>query len=228
MPSFGKTISGLQQLGTALDGVADKARNSMGVIGQAKGAVDEMRSSLEQLDAKTEDTMSKQERLRDEIEQSRGVVEVFGEIQSAVAERGNVWSQELQLQMELVALGGQSLEDFLTKFGDAQILLEDGMHTIRELFSGTDFDGWEDQIRKLIDGVQEGGTKLADVLTYLQKNAQTLAKGLIEAISAFQRGELSLERLAQLLAKYKQDFQGKPLADLSDALLQGLLGGELT
>lgn len=228
MPSFGKTISGLQQLGTALDGVADKARNSMGVIGQAKGAVDEMRSSLEQLDAKTEDTVSKQERLRDEIEQSRGVVEVFGEIQSAVAERGNVWSQELQLQMELVALGGQSLEDFLTKFGDAQILLEDGMHTIRELFSGTDFDGWEDQIRKLIDGVQEGGTKLADVLAYLQKNAQTLAKGLIEAISAFQRGELSLERLAQLLAKYKQDFQGKPLADLSDALLQGLLGGELT
>lgn len=228
MPSFGKTISGLQQLGTALDGVADKARNSMGVIEQAKGAVDEMRSSLEQLDAKTEDTVSKQERLRDEIEQSRGVVEVFGEIQSAVAERGNVWSQELQLQMELVALGGQSLEDFLTKFGDAQILLEDGMHTIRELFSGTDFDGWEDQIRKLIDGVQEGGTKLADVLAYLQKNAQTLAKGLIEAISAFQRGELSLERLAQLLAKYKQDFQGKPLADLSDALLQGLLGGELT
>lgn len=228
MPSFGKTISGLQQLGTALDGVADKARNSMGVIGQAKGAVDEMRSSLEQLDAKTEDTVSKQERLRDEIEQSRGVVEVFGEIQSAVAERGNVWSQELQLQMELVALGGQSLEDFLTKFGDAQILLEDGMHTIRELFSGTDFDGWGDQIRKLIDGVQEGGTKLADVLAYLQKNAQTLAKGLIEAISAFQRGELSLERLAQLLAKYKQDFQGKPLADLSDALLQGLLGGELT
>jgi ABC-type transporter Mla subunit MlaD len=225
---FPNLTAGLQQLGSQLDGVADKARTTQGVIGEARGVVDGMGSSLAALDAKTEETVARQSKFREEIEQSRSAVDAFDQIQAAVADRGNVWGEELQLQMELVRLGGQSLQEFLTKFGDAQIALEDGMHTIRDLFSGTDFNAYSQQIQSLIDGVRDGGTALGDVFAFLQKNAATLGKGLSEAIAAFQRGEISLQRLADLLQKYKQDFQGTELADLADALLQGVLGGDLT
>lgn len=225
---FPNLTAGLQQLGSQLDGVADKARRTMGVIGEARGTVDGMGSSLDALDAKTEATVARQSKFREEIEQSRATVDAFDQIQAAVQERGNVWGQELQLQMELVRLGGQSLEEFLTEFGDAQILLEDGMHTIRELFSGTDFNAYTRQIQDLIDGVREGGTDLAEVFEFLNKNAQVLGKGLAEAVSKFKQGQITLEQLARLLEQYKQDFQGDPLADLADGLLQGLLSGDLT
>lgn len=228
MPSFGKTISGLQALGSALDNVGEKARNSMGVIGQAKGAADEMRSSLEQLDAKTEETKGKQEALRKEIFENRQAVTALDTILVAVGDRSNAFSQDVQLQIEAVRIGAQSLEDFLTLYGDALITLEDGQHKIRDLFSGADFAIYQQQIQDLIEGVEKGSATLGDALAYLQKNAQNLAKGLIEAIAAFQRGELSLERLADLLQKYKQDFAGDALGDLAGALQQGLLGGDLT
>lgn len=227
MPSFGKTIAGLKDLSTALDGVTEKARNSMGVIGQATAAADQMRSSLEQLDAKTEATQGKQSAFLAKIQENTQAISALDTILKAVGDRSNAFSQDIQLQIEAVRIGAQSLEDFLTLYGDAIITLEDGQHRIRDMFSGADFNVYKKQIQDLIQAVQDGSATLGDALAYLQKNAQNLGKGLIEAITAFQRGELSIERLIALLQKYKQDFQGKELGDLADSLLQGLLGGEL-
>lgn len=228
MPSFGKTIAGLQNLGSALEGVADKARNSMGVIGQAKGMADEMRSSLEQLDAQTDATKGKQEDFIERVQENTQAITALDTILQAVGDRSNAFSQDVQLQIEAVRIGAQSLEDFLTLYGDAIITLEDGQHKIRDLFSGADFAVYRQQLQDLIQAVQDGSATLGDALAYLQKNAQNLAKGLIEAISAFQRGELSIERLIALLQKYKEDFTGEGLGDLAAELLKGLLGGEFT
>jgi ABC-type transporter Mla subunit MlaD len=228
MPRFGATIAGLQTLGTTLDGVADKARTTMGVLGEARGAVGEMHSSLEQLDTKTDDSLSRQQQFQEEAKKTAVEISALNVIYDAAGERQNNFSQDIQLQIEAVRLGVISLQEFLAIYGDSLIMLEDGQHKIRDLFAGVDFNAYLNQIQALISGVRDGGTQLGDVLTYLQKNAATLAKGLIEAIQKFKDGKLGIEQLIALLERYKQDFSGDALGDLAGALVQGLLGGDLT
>lgn len=227
MASFGNVMAGLKDLGSSLEGIADKASRTMGVVTDAQRAVESMQSSLTALDKKTDDTTAKQSKFLADIDKTNQAVTALDAIFQAVSDRQNAFSQDIQLQIELVRVGGESLEDFLTLYGDSLILLEDGMHKIRDLFSGADFDVYKDQIQALIQAVNDGSATLGDALDLLKKNASTLAKGLIEAIEAFKRGELSLERLQALLEKTKQDFQGNALGDLADALLDGLLTGDL-
>lgn len=231
MPGIGKfsnVTSGLDSIGSSLDGVVQKARTAQGVIGETKRAIDGMGSSLDALDQKTDASVERQERARKVLEENTKAVTALDDIYAAVTERGNNFSQDVQLQLELVRLGGQSLQDFLSLYGDALIQLEDGSHRIRDLFSGADYDVYRKRIQELIDQVEQGGDRLGVVLAFLRENASTLTKGLQEMIEGFQKGEVSLQRLLDFLQRTRQDFAGTDFEALAQALLQGLAQGELT
>lgn len=227
MASFGNVTSGLETLSTQLERVISKAGETRGAIGETRRAAQDMSSDLAALEEQTDRAREQQEQVAEVVYRNTQALSALDGIYAAVMERGNNFSKDVQLQIELVRVGGQSLEQFLSIYGDAIIQLEDGMHRVRDLFSGADFDVYRDQLRQLIESVDEGGSKLGDVLAFLKQNASELTKGLQAMIEGFRRGEVSLERLLTLLRQIQQDFAGTDFGALAQALEQGLLAGDL-
>lgn len=226
--NFGKVTAGLDSIGASLDGVVEKAKTTQGVIGDTRRSIQGMSSDLTKLDESTERSVERQERARRSIEENHKALTALDQIYEAVGDRGNDFSQDVQLQLEAVRLGKQSLEDFLSIYGDAVIQLEDGSHRIRDLFSGADLNVYRQQIQDLVKELHSGGADIAEVLDFLKTNANTLTQGLQKMLDGFRQGKVTLEQLLQFLERAREDFRGEEGEALIQALLQGLAQGELT
>jgi len=143
------------------------------------------------------------------------------------AESGNVWAQELQLQLEAVKIGAVDLDNFITKFGDVVVQTEAGAKTIREILDGMDLREYEEQINDFIEGLQKGSVDLGEVMDYLTENAGTLAGRLGEIFDQYREGKVTMERLVEVIAALKGQFQGTDLDALLEALLDALARGDI-
>jgi len=143
------------------------------------------------------------------------------------AESGNVWAQELQLQLEAVRIGALDLEDFINKFGSVVVQTEEGAKTIRETLEGMDLREYQERINEFIKGLQKGNVDLGEVMDYLTENAGTLAGRLGEIFDKYREGKVTLERLVEVINALRGQFEGTDLDALLDSLLDALARGDI-
>lgn len=199
MPGFGKVNAGLTAMSGSLDEVITKAEKASPVLAKTKEAVKEAQGSLDELDR------------------------LFNLSQ----ETQNNFSKDFELDMQRVRLGVITLEEYIQKWGGAQIATSEGFETIREAFSGADFGQYREEIQQLITDIRDGGAEVGEIVKFLKENAGDLAKGLINVLELFKAGEASLEDVQRALDATKKAFPGTESDALAEAIRQALLGGDL-
>jgi methyl-accepting chemotaxis protein len=228
MPSFGKTISGLQKLRTELEGVTKAAESTRGSVGGAKADIEGLSTAIEQNKARSEDFVARTQRTRDQAAQAKGDIDLLDKLYDASKETQNDFSEKFELFIEAVRLGAVDVNKFKQEMGDASIVIDGEFHRIRDLFSGADLGKYREQIQELIEGIQQNGVDLGEVIEFIDSRAGKLAKGLVNALRLFQQGKATLEDVQRALEAARDTFPpGTDLQGLINQLEQGLLSGDL-
>lgn len=149
-------------------------------------------------------------------------------ISEQIAKGANVWSEELQLQIELLNVGGQRVDQFLAKWGDAVIQTENGAETIRQAFDTLDVRGREQQIQELIVAIRRGSEGVQDALAFLATAQGKYADELRKTVEQVQKGQAPIEKLLALVQQIKAQFGGTAYADLAQALADAARTGDLS
>lgn len=232
MPGVGKfsgVTSGLDSIGSSLDGVVSKAKTTQGVIGETRKAAAGLSSDLDAIDRRTDETVERQGRARRElVDKARETFSELDALYAAAKDGSDNWSKDFALQLEAVKIGAKDIEDLVTLYGDAAIQINGEMVRIRDAVSGADLNAIRDQIQDLIKGIRTGSTELADALGFLKANAGELAAGLIQVVESFQRGEATLDQVLARLRQFREQFSGSEFEAFAQALEHGLLSGALT
>lgn len=232
MPGVGKfsgVTSGLDSIGTSLDGVMSKARTAQGVIGDTRRAAQGLSSDLDAIDRRTEETVERQERARKElVDKARETFSQLDALYAAAKDGSDNWSKDFALQLEAVKIGAKDIEDLVTLYGDARIQINGELVRIRDLFGGLDLGAIRQQIQGLIQDLQAGSADLGTALDFLKKNAGELAAGLIETVEAFRRGEATLDQVLARLRQFREQFSGSEFEAFAQALEEELISGELS
>lgn len=137
----------------------------------------------------------------------------IGDLRSYLEQLDSQWAIEMEHQLDLVELGGQRLDEFISKFGNWVITTEDGTQRIRELLEGVDSRQFENDLQGLTRQVREGGEALAEAIDLLRTKGGQLTQSLVAAIDAFQRGEGSLERIQRIIAQIQTVTGGQTTLD---------------
>ena len=220
-------LAAVLALRAEVQGLTNDAKSALGAITTTQQALGQMSSAMDEVGQKGDKFAEQNDRVRRQVVETRREVSALDDLYNRVTEAGNVWDEELKLQLELVRIGGQSLQDLMRLWGDAVVATEDGNKKLRELFAGADLRQYTQQIQDLIKGLKDGGTTIAQVLEYLKTNAAQLSKTLVETVEAFRRGETSLERVLQVVEKIKRDYANTDLGDLAKALEEAIRKGNL-
>jgi hypothetical protein len=152
----------------------------------------------------------------------------LGDLRSYLDQLQGPWAQELKLQLALLESGGQTLDDFISKFGNAMVTTETGTMRIRELLQGLDPKAFEAQVQDLARAAREGGEALAAGIELLRNKGGELTAQLVKAIEAYQRGSGSLDRILRLVEQLRTATGGaSALDELTEAIVEGLRSGDL-
>jgi len=153
--------------------------------------------------------------------------EVIEGITEQIGDNTNIWSEELQLQFDLLAVGGQRLDAFLAKWGDAVVQTANGAETIRQAFEGLDARGREQEIQQLIQAVRHGAEGVTEALGFLSKAQGKYADELRKTVEAVLSGKADIGKLLALLNQIKAQFGNTAFADLAQALTDAARQGSL-
>jgi hypothetical protein len=145
----------------------------------------------------------------------------FDDLQQLLKDGAGAWDQAVLQQIEAVKLGIVSIEDFLSKFGDAVV---EGQR-LREYLSDLDLGTYQKQVRDLVQGLHDGSLQISEVLEFLGESQLEFAKQLKSVIDLFQAGKVTLERVAEVVAQVKRLFPGSQFDDLAEQLLDSLTRG---
>jgi hypothetical protein len=199
MPSFGKTITGLEAMSGSLDKVILKAGELAQVAPKIRETVAAAKTEFDELDRLYEHSKARQ----------------------------NAFSRDFELDIEAVRIGAKDLQDLIQKWGDATIITENGVERIRDLFSGADLGQYRQEIQDLISDLDNGAAGLEKVITFLKENAGELASRLIKVLELFRQGKASLEEVQAALDAAKAQFPNSEFGALADEIADQLLGGLL-
>ena len=150
------------------------------------------------------------------------------DIGQKIEKGANIWSEELQLQLDLLNVGGQRVDAFLIKWGDAVIQTENGAETIRQAFDTLDVRGREQQIQELIRAIRGGAEGVKEALAFLAMAQGKYADELRKTVEQVQRGQAPIEKLLLLVQQIKAQFGGTAYADLAQALADAARTGDLS
>lgn len=204
--TFAVATAGLQRLSAALVEVTASAT-------AAKDAAAEAATALREIEEMAPRAATQLDDLSERIDR--------------FADAGNVWAQELQLQLEAVRIGAADLDDFINKFGAVVVQTAEGAKTIRELLEGMDLREYETRILDFAKAVRQGTVELDEVIGYLTENAGTLSGVLGEVFDKYREGKVTLERLVEVINALRGQFEGSDLEALLDAILDALARGDI-
>lgn len=223
--SVGPAVSALGQLQDALKQTASLATSTNAAVSEHVGSTSQR---LADLRGEMEKTKAAQADLNDSLDEGhRRAADGLDDLIARVNDFHSEFSEEIKLQLDAIRVGGEQVDDFLTKFGDAVVVIDGHAKTIREILEGVDFKRYEHSLRDLIDQVTKGGAKLSDVLKDLKARGGLFADEISKTVEAFEQGKISLQRLLDFFNSIKTRFPDSTLSDLLTALEQGLLSGKL-
>ena len=143
------------------------------------------------------------------------------DLQNAVADHSNHWNKAVSELIDAVKIGAVPIQQLLDLYGDAQI----GGQRLTEYLRGLDLTHYRDQVRELIQGLNEGTTEIARVTDYLGKTQLLFAKQLADTIELFRKGAVTLKRVEEIVRQVQKAFPDSELSDLAEALYNALRKG---
>ena len=143
------------------------------------------------------------------------------DLQNAVADHSNLWNKAVSELIDAVKIGAVPIQQLLDLYGDAQI----GGERLTEYLRGLDLTHYRDQVRELIQGLNEGTTEIARVTDFLGKTQLLFAKQLADTIELFRKGAVTLKRVEEIVRQVQKAFPDSELSDLADALYNALRKG---
>ncbi|HYQ84610.1 MAG TPA: hypothetical protein VEP28_11485, partial [Rubrobacter sp.] len=133
----------------------------------------------------------------------------------------NLWNKAVSELIDAVKIGAVPIQQLLDLYGDAQI----GGQRLTEYLRGLDLTHYRDQVRELIQGLNEGTTEIARVTDYLGKTQLLFAKQLADVIELFRKGAVTLKRVEEIVRQVQKAFPDSELSDLAEALYNALRKG---
>lgn len=152
---------------------------------------------------------------------------VVADLTDKIQQGANIWSEELQLQFDLLNVGGQRLDTFIAQWGDAVIQTEQGAQTIREALNSLDPRGREQEIQDLIAALRIGSDGIGQALDFLSRAQGKYADELRKTVEAVLSGKVPIEKLLALIKQIQAQFANSPFEDLAQALADALRTGGL-
>jgi len=137
-------------------------------------------------------------------------------------EHTNAWDVELDLQLQAVQLGLQTMEEFLFKFGEGVVRFKGETTTVRELLAGIDYRQPQQEMRDLIKAFEDGAIDLDEVVARLRERAPELTRYFLQILDAFRQGKVTLDRLAGVVESFRRQFGDTELSRLMDDLVDQL------
>jgi DNA-binding ferritin-like protein (Dps family) len=144
------------------------------------------------------------------------------DLQNAVADHSNLWNKAVSELIDAVKVGAVPIQQLLDLYGDAQI----GGERLTEYLRGLDLTHYRDQVRELIQGLNEGTTEIARVTDFLGKTQLLFAKQLADTIELFRKGAVTLKRVEEIVRQVQKAFPDSELSDLAEALYNALRKGD--
>ena len=191
-----------------------RTKNELGSLSQtAKQTADDVEQSAQRVNRVMDDTRERTKR-------------GLGDLEAYIEQHSGPFAEELRLQLDLLEIGGQRLDAFIGKLGNAVITTEDGVKKVRDIVQGLDARGFEEEILAMARAAQQGGEALAAAIDLLREKGGKLTEQLVKAIEAFQRGEGSLDRVRRLVEQIGElTGGGTALDELGEGILEGLRDG---
>lgn len=210
MAGFDKLMGSLKALDGALTETSKRAEEAANRVRDASSAA---AGSLRDFRA-----------VADEIPRAADAID---DLRNRISGLRGEFAVEIQEQLDLLAIGGQRLDEFLGKFGDVVVEVEGGTAKIDELLEGLDVRGRQQEVQELVRAINDGSKDVGDALDFLNREGGRFAETITSWVAAFQQGEISLERLQEVLNSIGEQFDGTDLEQLADALAKAARDGML-
>jgi uncharacterized phage infection (PIP) family protein YhgE len=143
------------------------------------------------------------------------------DLQDAIANNTNLWNEAITQVIDAVKVGAVPIEYLIERYGDARI----GGQRLIEYLKGLDFNLYQNQVRELVQGLNEGTVEIARVQKYLGETQLIFAKQLADVIELFRKGAVTLKRVEEIVRQVQKAFPDSDLSDLAEALYNALRRG---
>ena len=226
-------LTNLQTLAAVLDQITQGANQAheatQRLTSTAAGAstsLSALSSLLSSTAERTTQTAQTIETTLTDLHQKTGLAQAqittrLDDLQNAVADHSNLWNKAVSELIDAVKIGAVPIQQLLDLYGDAQI----GGQRLTEYLRGLDLTYYRDQVRELIQGLNEGTTEIARVTDYLGKTQLLFAKQLADTIELFRKGAVTLKRVEEIVRQVQKAFPDSELSDLAQALYDSLRRG---
>ena len=224
-------VSASSSASSAAETSVRDTRSALDALDRSTAAIETSGARVEQTAARVaesaqriaEEVEASERTSRESLERQEEMATRFDDLVQLAREGRNEWDHELELQLEAVAAGVQSLDDFLEKFGEGVVRLDGEVTTVRELLQGVDYRAAEVKLQEYLKGLQTGRVEVSEVLDFLEASVPKLAATLLQVIRDFQAGKVTLERVADEVRRLEKLFgPDTGLTDLAERLLQSL------
>lgn len=191
------------------------------------GAIDALHAAIRSIattTAATADAVEKHmQRIANATQQGVDKLDVLG---GYLDKMSGPWADELKLQINLLQTGGERIDDFLNKWGQAVVQTEQGGQTIRQILQGIDFNGAVQQVRQLALEIHNGTKTVADGLALLKDKGGVLTDEFVKMVEAFKAGKATIQQLEAALANLKKIVgPDSGAGDLAQQIVDGVRQG---
>ncbi|MBZ0090373.1 MAG: hypothetical protein K8H90_08360 [Thermoanaerobaculia bacterium] len=221
-------LKGLETLSSALDRTETKARQTMGVIGEASRSADGLRASMSSLESASESAGDRVSRTAERLEKDatpriNDVLDLLSGF--ADSER---YALSLMNVINGVLEGTIRAEQAFQKFGDITILWEGQMVRVDTLLR--EFLPTTGEVQRRIQELtkQLEDASIDEILAELKTQYGEWAKALASVVEKFRAGKVSIEAVLAVARRVKELIPDSEAGALARLLEQGLLDGSLT
>lgn len=227
--AFPKLTGALSELEQTLERSATKIGEQAASV---RKSLDEVQTYARQAETTLAETLDRaRDRTRQQSEEIGSLVDQllrrtgdqFDDLRDMLDGVAGPFADELQKQLDLLELGGTTVENIIRLFGDAQI---EGKR-LREILQGADFNKFQRDIQSLMKALRSGATEIDDILKFLNERGGDFGKTVAGWIQAFEKGEISLERFKKLVEGLQKEFHGTDLESFLDEIENAIEQGRI-
>ena len=227
--AFGKLTAALSGLETSMDQTATRLQEQAASI---RASVSEIETSVRTAETRiAEDFDRIRDKARERSEEVTSLVDSllkktgdqFDDLRNALEADTGQAADLIRKLLDQIELGATSAEELRQKFGDAMV----GGQRLEEFLNGADFGKFERDIQQLIRSLKEGALSIDELLKFLNERGGDFGKTVASWIEAFEKGEISLKRLKDLINGAEEEFAGTDFADFLDEIEDAIDTGRL-
>ena len=227
--AFSRLTAALSGLETAMDQTATRLREQAASI---RASVSEIESTVRAAETRVAEGFDRiRDKARERSEQITSLVDTlltktgnqFDDLRNALENDSGQAADLIKKLLDQIELGAKSVDELKRLFGDAMV----GGQRLRDLLNGADFGKFKRDIQQLIRSLKEGALSIDELLRFLNERGGDFGKTVASWIEAFEKGEISLKRLKDLINGAEEEFAGTDFAEFLDEIEDAIDTGRL-